>query len=150
MFQNFYKKKLGEREMMMMIPAKNSPTPAAHQDPRELCKDSGYLYEAVMSTPRQGQCRKLSWKCRDVGTLNSLSYYMNTCTPPHACTFVCARTCACAHTHIPDTESFLYARQRSASTLPLHALSNLKYSLNNVFKIRTLRLRKVRSLIMSH
>lgn len=127
---------------MMMIPAKNSPTPAAHQDPRELCKDSGYLYEAVMSTPRQGQCRKLSWKCRDVGTLNSLSYYMNTCTPPHAC--------ACARTHIPDTESFLYARQRSASTLPLHALSNLKYSLNIVFKIRTLRLRKVRSLIMSH
>lgn len=127
---------------MMMIPAKNSPTPAAHQDPRELCKDSGYLYEAVMSTPRQGQCRKLSWKCRDVGTLNSLSYYMNTCTPPHAC--------ACARTHIPDTESFLYARQHSASTLPLHALSNLKYSLNIVFKIRTLRLRKVRSLIMSH
>lgn len=112
--------------MMMMIPAKNSPTPAAHQDPRELCKDSGYLYEAVMSKPRQGQCRKLSWKCRDVGTFNSLSYYMNTCTPPHACTFVCARACACAHTHIPDTESFLYARQRSASTLPLHALSNLK------------------------
>lgn len=128
--------------MMMMIPAKNSPTPAAHQDPRELCKDSGYLYEAVMSTPRQGQCRKLSWKCRDVGTLNSLSYYMNTCTPPHAC--------ACARTHIPDTESFLYARQHSVSTLPLHALSNLKYSLNIVFKIRTLRLRKVRSLIMSH
>lgn len=127
---------------MMMIPAKNSPTPAAHQDPRELCKDSGYLYEAVMSTPRQGQCRKLSWKCRDVGTLNSLSYYMNTCTPPHAC--------ACARTHIPDTESFLYARQHSVSTLPLHALSNLKYSLNIVFKIRTLRLRKVRSLIMSH
>lgn len=127
---------------MMMIPAKNSPTPAAHQDPRELCKDSGYLYEAVMSTPRQGQCRKLSWKCRDVGTLNSLSYYMNTCTLPHAC--------ACARTHIPDTESFLYARQHSVSTLPLHALSNLKYSLNIVFKIRTLRLRKVRSLIMSH
>lgn len=126
-----------------MISAKNSsnraeaPTLVAHQDSRELCQDSGgwgYLYEEATGKPRQGQCRKLSWKCRALGTLNSLSYYIYMCT--------------CGHTSLPFPESIPGVQQRSTSRPPFNALSCPEYSLNIIFKVRKLRLRTVRSLIV--